>query len=152
MTVKESHFRCCKKDFSIIAIADYDPVHGYNGYIGFIEVRKPVPTREEVIQARTLAFDIQAKKPDHDVVITYMDSEVIADNARNAPIQGNSRSIGVDNRGFDIYPKMVCPEPPAGLYNWLPMTREEINRGLEQAKKRLYDKEKQERENKRKKK
>jgi hypothetical protein len=138
MTVKENHFNSGLGKNCEISVIVYDPIHGYIGTILRRQGVLPTPQTDEVVSAREVAMRFQLSKPKDDVIITYSDGNGVLDNSRNTPFDGNANSVGIDNRGWNIMPKLRCPEPAIGLYDWEPLDSKSLDRLEREVKAKMW--------------
>lgn len=121
MTVKEQHFQCGWSDRHIISVDKYKEGKGLDlNYFFEIRTPGPVPTKEEVEKARLEAF--KQEKTTHHVIITYLDSDTVPENSRNAPLDGRVLMTETDEWGFAKSPKKRVSLDGDTFYDWKPLT------------------------------
>lgn len=114
MTVKEQHFQCGWSDKNIINVSRYKKYKGLDlNY--FFEIRRTgqVPTKKDVESARLEAFRVEDNCDR--VIITYLDSENVPENSRNAPLDGNKENN----------PKKRVDLNGDQFYEWKPLTHQD---------------------------
>jgi len=130
---KENHWRGDFDDLIFITVRGFHPKRGFDPSI-FYDLRKEglVATKADVMEARRVTVRYQIENPDHDILLTIQDSRKVPDNARNAPLDATGGFEYYNHRGHGILHKKKYPEPPRGLYDWEPWTKEERDKMIEE--------------------